>query len=71
MILLIILIYLQNLFAQNDSLITYFPNGNIESIIYLKNSLREGKAVFFFENGNIKEERNYMNDKVSGIVKLY
>lgn len=57
--------------AQNDSLITYYPNGNIESIIYLKNSLREGKAVFFYENGNIKEERNYMNDKVSGIVKLY
>lgn len=54
-----------------DSIVTYFPNGNIESITYIKNSIREGKSILFYENGNIKEERNYQNDKIAGIVKIY
>lgn len=59
------------IFSQTDSIITYFPNGLIESITYTKNSLREGKSILFYENGNIKEERNYQNDKVAGVIKIY
>lgn len=59
------------LFSQIDSLITYFPNGSIESITYTKNSLREGKSILFYDNGNIKEERNYQNDKINGVIKIY
>ncbi len=59
------------IFSQTDSLITYFPNGTIESITYTKNSFREGKSILFYDNGNIKEERNYQNDKIAGIVKIY
>lgn len=59
------------IFSQTDSLITYFPNGTIESITYTKNSFREGKSILFYDNGNIKEKRNYQNDKIAGIVKIY
>ncbi len=58
-------------FSQTDSIVTYFPDGSIESITHLKNSLREGKSTLFYENGNIKEERFYQNDKVTGTVKSY
>ena len=58
-------------FSQADSLVTYYPNGSIESITYLKNSLREGKSILFYENGNIKEERNYQNDKINGVIRVY
>jgi len=70
-ILILLCIFYNFILPQTDSIITYFPNGSIESITYLKNSIREGKAVFFYENGSIKEERNYQNDKVSGLVKIY
>lgn len=70
-ILILLYIFHNFILPQIDSIITYFPNGSIESITYLKNSIREGKAVFFYENGSIKEERNYQNDKVSGLVKIY
>lgn len=57
--------------SQTDSIVTYFPNGSIESITYTKNSLRDGKSISFYDNGNIKEERHYQNDKITGITKIY
>lgn len=68
---IIILLLCVNAFPQQDSIVTYHPNGKIESIIHVKNGVREGSAIFFYENGTLKEERNYINDKVSGVVKLY
>lgn len=60
-----------NLFSQQDSIVTYFPDGKIESIIHTYNVLREGTAFFYYNNGNLKEERNYSKDRVEGIVKTY
>jgi TonB family protein len=70
-LLLITILFQIVAFTQTDSIVTYYPSGKIESIIYTKNSQREGRALLFFENGNIKEERNYLNDKVSGVVRQY
>lgn len=58
-------------YAQQDSIVTYFSDGKIESVIHLNNGVREGTALFYYENGNLKEERNYLKDKVEGVVKLY
>lgn len=58
-------------YAQQDSIVTYYPDGKIESVIHLNNGVREGVALFYYENGNLKEERNYLKDKVEGVVKLY
>lgn len=60
-----------NLFSQQDSLVNYFPDGKIESIIHTYNGVREGAALFYYPNGNPKEERTYSKDKVEGIVKIY
>lgn len=58
-------------FAQEDSIITYYDNGNLESIIHYKDEVREGNAQFFGENGNKKEELTYFNGKVTGLVRRY
>lgn len=57
--------------TQQDSLVDYYENGKIKSIIYYSKDVREGEAKYFWDNGNIKEERPFVNDKVEGLVKLY
>ncbi|MBK9097106.1 MAG: TonB family protein [bacterium] len=57
--------------AQIDSLISYHNNGKIESIVHLKDKVRDGDARFFWENGNIKEELSYVNGRVEGLVRKY
>jgi protein TonB len=72
--LLLIIICLSStiiVYSQQDSIVTYYSNGTIESIIHTINGVREGPAFFFYPNGNLKEERNYLNDKVNGLVKIY
>ena len=60
-----------NLSAQLDTVKTYFPNGNLESVVVYEKNVREGEAIFYWENGNVKEKRNYVNDKVFGTVTSY
>ncbi|MFN3695136.1 MAG: toxin-antitoxin system YwqK family antitoxin, partial [Ignavibacterium sp.] len=67
----ILFLFTLNAFPQQDSIITYYPDGKIESIIHTYTGSREGLAKYFYENGNLKEERNYSKDKVSGVVKIY
>jgi TonB family protein len=57
-------------FAQ-ETVKTYYPNGNVESEITYKDSVREGEARFYFEDGTLKEERLYINGRVEGLVKVY
>jgi TonB family protein len=71
-LLLIMLVGLTiNLSAQSDTVKTYFPNGNLESIIVYEKNVRQGEAVFYWENGKVKEKRNYVNDKVFGTVTSF
>jgi TonB family protein len=58
-------------FAQTDSIITYFDNNNINSVIHYRDSLREGSASFYWQNGNIKQELDYSNGKVEGLIRNY
>ena len=58
-------------FSQVDSVITYFDNGNIKSVIHYKNTVRDGEAKLFSENGNVKKELSYFNGKVNGTVSNY
>jgi len=64
-------LFANGIFAQKDTIKTFYQNGNPESVIPLDNGAREGKAKFYFENGNIKEERTYQAGKVEGEVKRY
>jgi len=57
--------------AQTDSVITYYDNGKISSIVHYTDNVRDGEARFFWENGNIKEELTYVNGRVEGLVRKY
>lgn len=57
--------------AQTDSVITYYDNGNLKSVINYADSVREGEARFYYDNGNIKQQMNYVNGRVDGLVKDY
>lgn len=57
--------------AQLDSLISYHNNSKIESIIHLRDNVRDGDAIFYWENGNPKEKLTYVNGRVEGLVRKY
>jgi len=58
-------------YSQIDSVITYFDNGNIKSVIHYKDGVRDGEAKHFSESGNVKQELSYFNGKVNGMVSNY
>ncbi len=58
-------------FSQVDSIITYFDNDSLESIVHYKNGVRDGETKFFWENGNTKQELSYFNGRVNGLVRNY
>jgi len=57
--------------AQLDSLVSYHNNGKIESIIHLRDNVRDGDASFYWENGNPKLLLTYVNGRVEGLVRKY
>ncbi len=57
--------------AQLDSVISYHNNGKIESIVRLRDNVRDGDASFYWESGNLKEELTYVNGRVDGLVRRY
>ena len=68
---LFLLLYAVVSFAQNDPVKTYYSNGKVESEISYKDTIREGEAKFYYEDGTLKEERLYVNGRVAGLVKIY
>ena len=58
-------------FAQIDSVITYYSNGNIKSIVNYNNGVRDGDAKFYWEDGKLKRELSYFNGRVDGLVSEY
>ena len=69
---LLILICLTPLtFSQVDSIVTYYDNGNIQSVIHYKKGVRDGDAIFYRENGKLKQKLSYFNGKVNGLVRNY
>jgi TonB family protein len=67
----LLLILTINLFPQKDTSKTFYPSGKLESIIPYENKVRQGEAIYYWENGNPKEKRSYVNDKVSGTVTTF
>ena len=57
--------------AQVDSVISYYDNGNIKSIIHVTDKVRDGEATFYWENGKLKENLSYVNGRVEGLIRRY
>ena len=70
-ILYISLLITLTVYSQTDSLIDYYDNGNIKSVVHFKNGVRDGDARFYWGNGNIKQELSYFNGRVNGLVRNY
>jgi len=64
-------ILISNIVAQVDSVITYYNNGNIESVVHLKDDVRDGESRFYRETGKMKSILNYNNGRVEGLVRKY
>jgi len=59
-------------FSQQGLVKSYYNNSDtLKSEINYSNNIREGKAVFYYPNGNPEEELFYQNGKVEGLVKEY
>jgi len=57
--------------AQVDTVKTFYLNGKLESLLTMENNIRQGEAFYYWQNGNVKEHRNYLNDKITGTVSTY
>jgi len=68
---IILLLIITEASAQKDSVVSYFDNGKIKSVVYIRDQFRDGDAVFYWDNGNIKQELSYVNGRVEGLVRNY
>ena len=68
---IILILFSVQISAQKDTVKTYYPNGNLEAVVVYEKNIRQGEAVYYWENGNIKENKNYVNDKVIGTISSY
>lgn len=50
-----------------DTVVLYYPNGNIQAKIPYLNGSKQGKEVYYFKNGNIKHEKYYNRNKQEGV----
>ena len=58
--------------GSNDGLCTWFgPTNNIETKGNFVNDKREGKWSYYYDNGKIQKELNYINGLIEGTVKAY
>ena len=67
----ILILFIIDVSAQQDTLKTYYPNGNLEAAVVYEKNVRQGQTIFYWGNGNVKEKRNYINDKIEGGVTSY
>ncbi len=59
------------IYSQVDSIISHYNNGNLKSVIFYKENVRDGEARFYWENGNTKQNLTYFNGRVNGLVRNY
>ena len=66
-----LIITASTLFPQADSIISYYNNGSIKSIVHYNNGVRDGDAKYYWIDGKIKQELSYFNGRVDGLVNNY
>lgn len=69
--LLVILFLSINVYAQNGIMKTYHASGKVASRLSFVDDVMEGTSFWYYENGNIKTEKNYSGGKLNGIVRNF
>lgn len=66
-------LYKKNIFGKKKKIreLTYFDNGNKETMVDYKNGTVNGRAKMWYENGKLHVEATYKNDKVDGVRITY
>ena len=71
-IILILFFVSTSYLAQTFYVRTYYPNNKIKSKISYVDDVLDGTSYWFYDNGNLKEEKTYSNGKLHGwIIRYY
>ncbi|MBK7107239.1 MAG: TonB family protein [Ignavibacteriae bacterium] len=65
------IIFVINLFAQDGIVKTYYGKGKVSSRVSFVNEVLEGESFWYFENGNIKDIKNYSDGKLNNSNKSF
>lgn len=66
-----ILLYFQNIYAQNGVVKTYYNDGAIETEVSYINDILDGSSIYYYPNGNVREEISFSLGKVNGPHRFY
>jgi protein TonB len=71
-IFLVFLLTSTSYLAQSGYVRSYYPNRKIRAKILYVDDVLDGTSYWYYENGNLKEEKTYSNGKLHGwIIKYY
>ena len=68
---LLVLFFVSDVFPQNGVINSYYSNKKLRESISFINNILDGTSYWFYENGNLKEERTYSAGKLNGWIKYY
>jgi len=60
-----------NIFSQDGIVKTYYGKGKVSSRVSFVDNVLEGTSYWYYENGNLKEEKNYSNGKLDGVWRTF
>ncbi|MCB0753353.1 MAG: hypothetical protein KDC52_17915, partial [Ignavibacteriae bacterium] len=60
-----------HLIAQDGIVKSYYGKGKISSRVSFVDDILEGQSFWYYENGNLKTEKNYSNGKLNGVWRNY
>ena len=50
---------------KNNTFRDYYKSGELKTIYSMKGNIKQGKAVMYYKNGNIRKEMNNANDSLT------
>ncbi len=67
----LLIIFTPDAFSQNGVINSYYSKGKLRESISFVNNILDGTSYWFYENGNIKEEKTFSAGKLNGWVRHY
>ncbi len=68
---LLLILFNSKSIAQNGIVKTYYASGKVASRLSFIKDVLEGTSYWYYENGNLKEIKNYSGGKLNGIIKSF
>lgn len=69
---LVFIFFVSNILAQSGYVKSYHPNRKIKSKILYVDDVLDGTSYWYYDDGNLEEEKTYSNGKIHGwIIKYY